>query len=384
MAQDRDLTVQILTSFSEVKASEWNSLVRGDFIFADHRFLLALEESGSIGPRTGWFPKIVVAREGGKLTGAIPLFEKTNSYGEYIFDWAWAGAAQQIGLDYYPKLVAAIPFTPATGPKFLLSPDSQKASRAREAILQRCHSEAEGLSSLHFLFSTPEEIEILRERSLLIRHSFQYHWRNRGWSTFDDFLAAFKSKRRQEIRRERNTIAASGLKISCLTGDQLNESHAQVMHAFYLSTLEKMGGHPYLTREFFVQVFTTMSESILFVLAQTADGQPVAGAVNFFGSKSLFGRYWGCVDEFKNLHFEVCYYQAIEWALARGYQLFEAGAQGEHKFNRGFTPHLTLSAHEINEPRLRSAISDFLEREKMSIDNLFAEYAEHDPFKKLD
>ncbi len=377
------MNVTVHESFSDFDETEWNSLERGDFIFADHRFLTALEKSHCLGQRTGWFPHLIAARKNGRLVGALPVFEKTNSYGEYIFDWAWANAAEQIGIDYYPKYVAAIPFTPATGPKFLLSADSGEAAEAREGLLQKLENDAKTKSSLHFLFETADGADRLRERSFLIRHSFQYHWRNRGWSSFTDFLGALRSKRRSEIRRERETVAKSEIKISCLTGAELKPEHATIMHRFYLSTIQKMGGHPYLTKDFFADTFARMQDSILFVLAETPSGEPIAGAVNFFKGASLYGRYWGCSDDYKNLHFEVCYYQAIEWCLKHGFELFEAGAQGEHKFNRGFTPHLTYSAHEIHEPRLREAVADFLEREKQSIDDLFTDYKTHDPFQRI-
>jgi predicted N-acyltransferase len=371
-------------SFSEFGEAEWNALERADFVFADHRFLTALETTRCLGRRTGWFPRIFAVRESGVLVGVLPVFSKSNSYGEYIFDWAWANAAEHAGIEYYPKMVAAIPFTPATGPKFLLSANTTVAARAREILLKAVDQESRTASSLHILFATQEETEVLRERSFLIRHSFQYHWRNRGWSSFEDFLAALRSKRRSEIRRERETVARSGVHIVCLTGESLTADHALIMYAFYLSTIEKMGGHSYLTKEFFVDVFQRMKDSILFVLATDVDGLPLAGAVNFYRGKSIYGRYWGCRDEHKNLHFEVCYYRAIEWSITGGLLLFEAGAQGEHKFNRGFTPHLTFSAHEIYNNGLREAVSDFLEHEKMSIEEIFASYKTHDPFQRRD
>lgn len=376
------MVTSVHESFSDFTESEWNALERGDFVFADHRFLSALETSRCLGGRTGWFPQIFSVRSGGRLIGALPVFKKTNSYGEYIFDWAWANAAEQVGFDYYPKLVAAIPFTPATGPKLLLSVNLTEAVSARECLMNAVCQAARSYSSLHFLFETPLDIEFLRERSFLVRHSFQYHWRNRGWSNFDDFLGALRSKRRSEIKRERNVVSASGIIITRLTGEELNDEHAEIMYAFYLSTIHKMGGQNYLTKDFFADVFRRMKDSILLVLAHTPEGEPIAGALNFYRGKTLFGRYWGCRDDYKNLHFDVCYYQAIDWCLARGFQLFEAGAQGEHKFNRGFTPQLTLSAHEINQPGLRAAVSDFLEREKVSIGEMFADYKAHDPFQR--
>lgn len=378
------LRIEIVDSFLKISEMEWNALERGDFVFSDLRFLKAMEESGSLGRRTGWFPQVLLAWSGETLAGALPLFLKSNSYGEYIFDWGWANAAEQAGLPYYPKLVSAIPFTPATGPKILLSSDSRLAGSARVGLLDKALELSRSVSSLHLLFTERNETEILRERGFLIRHSFQYHWRNHGWQNFDEFLGALRAKRRNEIKRERRHVANSPTRIRRLTGEELTPDQADTMFSFYRSTTEKMGGHTYLTREFFHRVFETMKDSILFVLATDENDVPLAGALNFYRGQTLFGRYWGCLEDQKHLHFEVCYYQAIDWALERGIQLFEAGAQGEHKFNRGFTPSLTLSAHEIQHPGLREAVSDFLEQEKKSIDHLFSEYREHDPFKQTE
>jgi predicted N-acyltransferase len=377
-----EVSQEIHGSFSEFTEGEWNSLERGDFIFADLRFLLALERTGCLGRRTGWHPRIVAVRSAGELIGAMPLFDKSNSYGEYIFDWAWAQAAEASGVDYYPKSLSAIPFTPATGPKLLLSKSLRKAEVASRGLIDACLREANGKSSSHLLFVTETEAENLAASGYLLRHSFQFHWRNRGWKSFDEFLSALRSKRRKEIQRERSTVSLTDLKIERLTGDALNPAHAEVMYKFYRSTIEKMGGHPYLTRDFFAQIFSTMKDSILFVLASTANGEPVAGALNFFSGSTLFGRYWGCVEDYKQLHFEICYYQAIDWAIQNNISLFEAGAQGEHKFNRGFLPALTLSCHWVNDPYLREAIADFLEREKKSIASLFKDYQDHDPFQR--
>jgi predicted N-acyltransferase len=375
--------LEIQDSFSAFSAQEWNELTSGDFVFADHRFLMALEAGGCLGRRTGWKSRILAVRSEGRLVGALPLFEKSNSYGEYIFDWGWANAAFEAGIPYYPKLVAAIPFTPATGPKFLLTEDLRLARQVREILINAVDNETQSRSSMHFLFTTPEESEALAANGYLIRHSFQYHWQNRNWKTFEDFLGSLRSKRRAEIRREREAVASSRLKIERLTGEDLTPRHAEIMYGFYRSTIHKMGGHTYLTPEFFLRVFETMKDSILFVMASTEDSIPVAGAFNFFKGRTLYGRYWGCHDDYRQLHFEVCYYQAIDWAIERGIELFEAGAQGEHKFNRGFTPRLTLSGHSIRDSRLRLAIEGFLEREKTGIQELFREYETHSPFRRI-
>ncbi len=374
--------VEVLTSFSQITAQEWQSLDRGDFIFADYGFLTSLEDGGALGRRTGWYPQILVLKEDGNVRAACPIFLRSNSYGEYIFDWSWANASEQAGHAYYPKLTSAIPFTPATGHKFLIHPD-ENAELARDLLTEaaiglasRTHS-----NSVHFLFTTPEENAQLEKAEFVIRESYQFHWRNPGWRDFQDFLDAFRSKRRSEIRRERDAVRSLPLKIETLTGSELTVEHAGIMHAFYVSTVRKMGGITYLTRSFFEQLFARLSSNILFVVAYEGE-KPVAGAINLFSGKTLFGRHWGCAEEYRNLHFEVCYYRAIDWALANGVTLFEAGAQGEHKFNRGFTPNLCYSAHRLFHEPLHRAVTSFIEEEKTAIRELFADYEAHDPFKR--
>ena len=382
-------TLEVVSSLREVPEKEWNALERGDFIFADHRFLLALEDSGSLGERTGWFPVYLLLKRHARIEAALPLFVKNNSYGEFIFDWSWASAAARAGLPYYPKLTAAIPFTPATGPKFLTHPDAN-AVEVRELLLagaRELKREAQA-TSLHFLFTTEEETKALKSQGLIDRHTYQYHWKNEGgWKTFDDFLQALRSKRRNEIRRERNEVAKANLRIETLTGSQLTEKHARQMYGFYASTTDKMGAPAYLTSEFFELLFERMPENLLLVLAYDPDGplptdEPVAGALSLYSGQTLYGRNWGCHADYRQLHFELCYYRGIDWALANGVTLFEAGAQGEHKFNRGFQPSLTYSAHEIDDEDLRRAVHRSVEHEKRSTAELFSEYKAHDPFKR--
>jgi predicted N-acyltransferase len=380
--------LRILTSISEVSEREWNALEHGDFPFTDHRFLKALEDSGSVGRRTGWMPRHIVLYQGRKLFAALPCYLKTNSYGEYIFDWAWARAAEINGIPYYPKLVSSIPFTPASGPKFLMTTaDSSENQRTRLRLafeFRELQSQLNAHSS-HVLFSTPIENEALSQSEFMIRHSFQYHWQNRDWTSFEDFLNSLKSKRRKEIRHERAHVDRHKVKIEVLTGDKVAERAEELsktMYRFYRSTIDKMGGIDYLSEDFFRQIFHSMAESILLVYASRVDSaEPVAGALNFYRGKSLFGRYWGCLEDYKNLHFELCYYQGIEWAIQHRVKLFEAGAQGEHKLSRGFLPNLTFSAHSIGDEKLGRAVADFIEEEKVLIRNRFAEYKEHDPFK---
>ncbi|MES2963651.1 MAG: GNAT family N-acetyltransferase, partial [Bdellovibrionota bacterium] len=331
------LQIEVLDSISRVTPEEWNALVPPDFVFADHRFLSSLEDSGCLGRRTGWHPLIVVARLEGRLAGALPLYAKTNSYGEFIFDWQWAQAAESAGLEYYPKLVGAIPFTPATGPKFLIATDTSTETSATEAISSdgirrsllaaaRTLVAEQNFSSLHLLFTTPDETRFLESSGSLVRHSFQFHWQRRPeWKTFADYLGSLRSKRRSEVRRERESVRASGLSLELVTGEQLTREHSNLMFRFYRSTIAKMGGVPYLTENFFKTITERMPERILFVVARKPSGEAVAGALNLFGGQSLFGRYWGCDDDYRHLHFEVCYYAAIEWALANGIELFEAG-----------------------------------------------------------
>lgn len=355
-----------------------------DFPFASYQFLKALEETHCLGRRTGWQPLYLTCWAGTELNGAIAAYVKSNSYGEYIFDFAWAQAYESYGLDYYPKLTLAIPFTAATGPKILLSSNLKKdelraVSHQLLEALKELGRELD-TSSTHALFLPEAELASFQEAGFFIRHSFQYHWKNESYTDFADFLSRLRSKRRKEILRERDQAQRSGLQFLRLTGSQLQPEHALAMHQFYISTVEKMGGHGYLTLEFFQNIFASMPEKILLVLAQKSSGEPVAGALNYFGESVLFGRHWGCLEEYRSLHFEICYYQGIEFAIEKKMKLFEAGAQGEHKFQRGFLPSLTYSAHKIEDPRMSSAIEHFVESEKRQIAELFQAYQRQTPF----
>jgi predicted N-acyltransferase len=342
--------------------------------------------SGSIGRRSGWSPAYLVGKEGGRLLGALCLYLKTNSYGEYIFDWEWARAYRQYGLSYYPKLVAAVPFTPATGPKLLVRRDADgtTASTVKKALLEAADELGadRGVSSSHALFVPEEELGEFASRGYTVRHSLQFHWRNRGYQTFSDYLAALSGKRRRQILRERRQLEGEGLKILHLTGEALLSEHAALMHRFYLATQDGKWGVPYLNRAFFDEVFTTMRDRTLLVLASDTAGIPVAGALFFFKDRSLFGRYWGAVQHPRNLHFELCYYRGIEFAIGRGFSLFEAGAQGEHKLARGFLPALTYSAHKIHDPTFGRAIEEYIDLEKEMLAGVMQEYAFHDPYKR--
>jgi predicted N-acyltransferase len=377
--------VERLPGIEHAEEAAWRAIEPPDFPFFDLEFLRALERSGSVGGASGWEPVYLVCRDGERLLGALPLYLKTDSYGEYVFDWEWARAYRDHGLPYYPKLVAAVPFTPATGPKLLVHLDAGEAERAAvtRALLGATRELAGELrvSSSHALFLPERELADFTEHGFAVRHSLQFHWHNRGYDSFSDYLEALTSKRRRQIMRERRQL--EGLTVERLTGEALEAEHAALMYRFYLGTYDRKWGFPYLTGSFFSEVFRTMRDRVLFVVARDEPTKrPVAGALFFFKGRSLYGRYWGAVEERRNLHFELCYYQGIEFAIERRLDLFEAGAQGEHKLTRGFLPTLTYSAHEIRHPGFRHAIERYIAEEKELLAGTLAEYARHDPYRR--
>src|SRR3954469_6959778 len=380
------MRVERLSSIERMDETAWRVLEPRDFPFFDFEFLRALERSGSIGGSSGWSPVYLICKNQGRILGALCLYLKTDSYGEYIFDWDWARAYREHGLPYYPKLVAAVPFTPATGPKLLVRPDvGLETSRAAvtRALLdaaQRLGDEYR-VSSSHALFLPERELDEFAERGFAVRHSLQFHWRNRGYGAFSDYLHALEGKRRRQVARERRQLEGEGLEIERLTGKALGSEHAAAMYRFYLGTLDNKWGVPYLNETFFSEVFRTMSDRILLVLARNDAGRPVAGALNFYKERTLYGRYWGTAEKRRNLHFELCYYQAIEFAIERRLKLFESGAQGEHKLARGFLPSLTYSAHAIRHPGFKRAIEQYIASEKELIAGRMAAYLHHNPYK---
>jgi predicted N-acyltransferase len=380
------MRVERLRGIEDVDRETWRALEAPEFPFFDFEFLRALERSGSIGRRSGWSPAYLVCKDGESVLGALCLYTKSDSYGEYIFDWEWARAYHQYGLSYYPKLVAAVPFTPATGPKLLVRPDVGVAPRTGviRALLEAAEDLGTeyGVSSSHALFVPEEELGEFSSRGFTARHSLQFHWRNREYETFSDYLGALSGKRRRQILRERRQLADEGLEILHFTGDSLLPEYAALMYRFYLATLDGKWGVPYLNGAFFDEVFRTMKDRTLLVLARDGAGSPVAGALFFLKDSSLFGRYWGAAQRRRNLHFELCYYQAIEFAIERGFKLLEAGAQGQHKLARGFLPSLTYSAHKIRDPAFRRAIGEYIESEKVMLQGIMEEYASHDPYKR--
>jgi predicted N-acyltransferase len=351
--------------------------------FISHAFLSALETSGSVRPRTGWQPMHLLAEAGdGTLLGAVPCYAKSHSQGEYVFDHGWADAYERAGGEYYPKLQVSVPFTPATGRRLLVRPGPQ-ADAVRHALADALADvcRRSNASSVHVTFPTEAEWKLLGQHGFLQRTHRQFHWENAGYTSFEDFLAALASRKRKTIRRERADALAHGISIHWLTGADLTEDVWDAFFDFYMETGSRKWGRPYLTRLFYSLVGDAMSDRILLVMAKRA-GRWIAGAINFIGSDTLYGRHWGAVEHHPFLHFEVCYYQAIDYAIAHKLARVEAGAQGEHKITRGYVPATTYSAHYIVDPALRRAIEDFLKHERAHIAAEVEELAEAAPFRK--
>jgi uncharacterized protein len=351
--------------------------------FLSHRFLQALETSRSAVPRQGWNAShLLVEDDGGNLLACAPAYLKSHSMGEYVFDHAWADAFERAGGHYYPKLQIAVPFTPVTGHRLLVA-DTPRADEARSTLiagLQAMRAQT-GASSSHVTFPTPVDYEALADAGWLKRCGKQFHFLNRGYNDFDAFLAALSSRKRKNIRKEREQALAAGIDVHLLTGAEITEDHWEAFYAFYMDTGSRKWGRPYLTRAFFSDIGRVMADRILLVMAKRA-GRWIAGAINFIGDDALYGRNWGCIEEHPFLHFELCYYRAIDFALARNMLRVEAGAQGEHKLARGYEPVETFSAHEFADPRLARAVEDFLHRERAHVEAEIDLYGEHVPFKK--
>ena len=372
------VTARISEGVSQVAAADWDACAGTGNPFVRHDFLSILEESGSVGRGTGWqaLPVIVDGTDG-RPAAIAPAYAKSHSQGEYVFDHAWADAWERAGGDYYPKLQVAAPFTPVPGPRLLLR-DPTMAPALIGAI--EALTDQNGLSSAHATFVTPDQLPLFEAAGWLIREGTQFHWRNDGYATFDDFLAALASRKRKAIRQER-AKAVEGLTIRHVTGAELTEAHWDAFWAFYQDTGSRKWGHPYLTRPFFSLLGERMADQALLILAER-DGRPIAGALNLIGGDTLYGRYWGCVEEVPFLHFELCYYQAIDAAIARGLSTVEAGAQGEHKLARGYVPVPTWSAHYIPDRNFRRAIADFLARERAGVESDQQYLAQLTPFRK--
>jgi predicted N-acyltransferase len=381
-----NLQTTVIAGLNEVAAPEWDALVDANDPFLEHAFLAALERSKSVGKRAGWQPRFVLVHDGAQLVGAVPLYLKDNSYGEFIFDWAWANGAMRAGLRYYPKLVAAVPFTPVTGSRLLVRPDT-----AREPVLAalidgiRGVAEEERVSSVHVLFCPEGEAARLAAAGYKPRLSMQFHWLNRdpAYRDFDDFLAAFRSRNRKQVRKERAVAAEHGLRLCTVEGPALGVREWAALEGFYETNIEKHGSPAYLTPQFFALLRTELAHRVVATLAYR-DDVPVAGTLNFERGSHLYGRYWGCTEEREMLHFELCYYQLIDRAITRGHTRFEAGAQGEHKLKRGLDPALTHSAHWIRDPEFARAVDRFIDNEAQLVREEVEQYRALSPYRRAD
>jgi len=408
-----DITLEAVGSISQVPQAEWDACATGratagrtladdpatlDTLsntadcgskppynpFVSHAFLSAVEASNSACARTGWGPRHLLARQDGNIVGIVPCYLKSHSQGEYVFDRGWADAYERAGGDYYPKLQASVPFTPATGPRLLIR-DGVDAPRVSEALagglVGLC--QATEASSVHVTFARKPEWDFLAERGFLQRTDQQFHFHNPGYESFDDFLATLNSRHRKAIKRERRDAVAAGITIEALSGRDITEDAWDAFFAFYMETGSRKWGRPYLTRAFYSLIGESMSDDVALIMAKR-DGKWIAGAINFIGSDTLFGRHWGAVEHHPFLHFEVCYYQAIDFAIRRKLKTVEAGAQGEHKIARGYLPQTTYSAHYIADRGFRTAVADYLKRERAYVAEAGRELSELGPFRKDD
>jgi hypothetical protein len=372
------VTARLLGSAKEIGAARWNALANPDGAaephpFTTYEFFSALEESGSACANAGWQACHLLADD-----ALMPLYLKSHSYGEYVFDHGWAEALERTGGDYYPKLQAAVPFTPVTGPRLLAKTDA-----ARRHLLDTAAGALKqlGASSLHITFLTEDEWRLAGEAGFLLRTGQQFHWQNRGYASFEEFLGELSSAKRKNLRKERASVREAGVTFDWLTGGDITEAHWDAFFGFYMDTGGRKWGTPYLTRDFFSRLGDGLKQQTLLVMAKR-DGRHIAGALNLFGEGVLFGRNWGSVDYVPFLHFETCYYQAIDFAIARGLKRVEAGAQGEHKLLRGYLPVPTFSAHRIAHPGLRRAVDDYLAHERAAMAQQIQDLAAHSPFKK--
>jgi predicted N-acyltransferase len=394
-----EIILEAVPSVSDIQAADWDACasplvlpaVTADSCanskpaynpFVSHAFFSALEASGSAIARTGWAPRHLIAKVGGTVAGIVPCYLKSHSQGEYVFDRGWADAYERAGGRYYPKLQASVPFTPATGPRLLIRggvDQDQIGTALASGLVALCG--VSKASSAHVTFAREAEWKFLAKHGFLQRTDQQFHWHNHGFANFDEFLATLNSRHRKAIKRERREAVAAGVTIHCLTGSDITEDAWDAFFAFYMETGSRKWGRPYLTRSFFSRVGDTMADDVLLVMARR-NNRWIAGAINFIGSDTVFGRNWGAIEHHPFLHFEVCYYQAIDFAIKRGLKTVEAGAQGEHKIARGYLPQTTYSAHYIADPDLRRAISDYLKRERAYVAEAGRELSEAAPFRK--
>lgn len=376
------MDVEIATSLETVAPGDWNRLVPDGDPFLRHEFLAAAERHGCAAAETGWTPHHLLLREAGQLIGAMPLYLRSDSWGEFVFDWSWAQAWQRLGLPYYPKLTCAVPFTPATGTRLLVHPQADRQA-VRDALLSAAVAEARrlGVSSLHLLFAAEDELALAREHGLLLRQDTQFHWEHAGEPDFEGYLARFSSAKRKKIRRERRRVSEQGIRHVVRHGGDMSDALWEVAWGFSARTFLRRGRPPYLSLDFFRDIGRRMGEQVVVILAEVHD-TPIAGAMFFRSADTLYGRYWGALDDFHSLHFETCYYQGIEYCLAEGLRRFEPGTQGEHKVARGFLPVATGSAHWIADTRLRAAVADYLQQERRHVQHYMDEVEAHSPYRR--
>ncbi|MGB5810245.1 MAG: GNAT family N-acetyltransferase [Polyangiales bacterium] len=379
------IEIRVLSSLASVEAADWDALTGDDDPFVDHAFLSLLERSGSVGHGSGWEPSHVTVWRDKKLVGALPLYLKTHSYGEYIFDWGWADAADRLGAAYYPKLVSMVPMTPVTGKRILLAPTEDPMPVVRH-LIDGCLklADATNASSIHLLFLSPEERSwVCMDGRLMDRLSFQFHWHNAGYDNFDAYVGSFRSSMRKKLKKERRIAAESGVDVEILRAPDLGAEDWRMLERLYRSTCNRKGSYPYLTREFFEMAPGCLGSSPL-VVAARREGTIVAASINFAKGAHLYGRYWGAAERHDMLHFELCYYRLIDHAIQNGLARFEAGAQGTHKLRRGLMPVPIHSAHWIRHPILAGAIADFLPREASSVREQIESLRRHGPFRRPD
>jgi predicted N-acyltransferase len=369
-------------SIDELDPREWNALGGTDIPFLRHEFLAALEHTGCVGAHTGWQPRYITLSDDRGLAAAVPAFEKSHSYGEFVFDFGWAQAYSRLGRRYYPKLTVSVPFTPATGRRFLIRADLD-AGATKAALLKEIESIAleRSFSSVHALFLDEHGRAACEAAGWLMRRDCQFHWNNRGYSDFDAYLETFTAEKRKKAKRERRRVAEAGISFETYTGLTIQPRLLDQVYAFHQDTFLRHGHEPYLARAFFTEISRTLGDALMVKVAMHS-GRPVAAAIFFRGADVLFGRYWGSAADFHSLHFETCYHQGIEYCIEHGIRRFEPGTQGEHKVSRGFEPTLTWSAHFISDRRFRSAVDDYLAREGIAVDAYAAEVREHVPYRE--
>jgi uncharacterized protein len=374
---------KIVKSLNKISTNEWNNLKNENIPFIKHEFLSGLEKYKCL-EHQGWYPCHILVEENKRIEGALPLYIKTNSIGEFVFDWSWAEAYQRTGRSYYPKLVSAVPFTPVTGPRFLIRRDCQNADAIRNQLhmAARQYAEQSGISGIHYLFPDESDRRQLRQQGLLLRCACQYHWYNNNYENFDHFLDGLNAKKRKQIKRERNKILDSGIDIEVLKGADITPDHWRNYYEFYVSTFYRKWGAPRFTLDFFQSLSRLMPDETLLIMAKH-ENEYIAGAFAMCGGDTLYGRHWGCSSRYRFLHFEICYYQTIDYCIRHGLKKLDAGVQGEHKISRGFVPVTTWSAHWIADDQFRPAIEQFLYQEKNYVKQYMHELSKHLAYKSV-